>query len=94
MSGRAERLERLRRRGELERDRLADSVAEISDEAARRRRAWKITGRIAAGLAAAGTVAYKLLGKASPAARLGRAASAASVLLGLARAFLRLRRQF
>lgn len=92
MKGGEERIERLRQRGEQERERLAASVADISQEVSRRRRTWKFTGTVAGALAAGGTLAYKLFSRSSPAARIGRAASAASLLVGLGRAFLRVRR--
>ncbi len=92
MSGPEERIAALVRRGESEREDLAIAVLEAHDEIERRRAQWKAASMIATGLAAAGTVAFKLFGKASLAARLGRAASAVSLLVGLARGFQRIRR--
>ena len=86
------RLEELVRRGEIERRALAGAVGEIAQEVHRRRAQWRIAGFLAAGLAAAATAAYKLFGKGSLAAKVGRYSSAASLVLGLTRAALRLRR--
>ena len=92
MKDRETRIADLVLRGAAEREMLALEVEQISHEVARRRMQWKITGALAGGLAAAGTVAWKLLGRSSPAARIGRATSAVSLALGLGRALLRLRR--
>ena len=92
MSGAQERIAALVRRGESQREDLAIAVLDARDEIERRRAQWKAASMIATGLAAAGTVAWKLFGKASLAARLGRAASAVSLLVSLARGFQRIRR--
>jgi hypothetical protein len=89
---RSERLRKLTRRAASERDRLADAVGGVVADVRRRRTVWKVAGLAATSIAAAGTAAYRLFGKSSPAARIGRAASATSILLGLGRAFLRIRR--
>lgn len=89
---RSERLRELKRRGASERERLADTVAGVAAGVRQRRAVWKIAGLAATSIAAAGTAAYRLFGRSSPAARIGRAASATSILLALARAFLRIRR--
>lgn len=86
------RLAELARRGEQERARLADAAGGLARDVRRRRMMWKFAGGTVAGLAAAGTAAYKLFGKSSPAARIGKAASATSIVLGVGRAFLRIRR--
>jgi hypothetical protein len=86
------RLEELVRRGEMERRALAGAVGEIAEEVRRRRAQWRIAGLLAGGLAAAATAVYKLFGKGSLAAKVGRYSSAASLVLGLTRAALRLRR--
>jgi hypothetical protein len=88
----ARRLEELVRHGEIERRALANAVGEISQEIRRRRTQWRIAGFLAGGLAATATAAYKLFGKGSLAAKVGRYSSAASLVLGLTRAALRLRR--
>ncbi len=85
-------LEDLVRRGEIERRALVEAVEGISDEIHRRRTQWRIAGLVAGGIAAAVTGAYKLFGKESLAAKVGRYSTAASLLLGLTRAALRLRR--
>ncbi len=94
MSKSARRIDELVRRGKIERQALAEAVGDISEELERRRTQWRIVGFLAGGLAAAATAAYKLFGKGSLAARIGRYSSAASLVLGLARAALRLRRFF
>jgi len=92
VSGAEERIAALVRRGESEREDLAIAVLDARDEIERRRAQWKAASMVATCLAVAGTVAWKLFGKASLAARLGRAASAVSLLVGLARGFQRIRR--
>lgn len=86
------RIEQLRRRGELERDALAGAVENIADEIERRRARWKLIGGLTGGALAAGVIGWKLFGAGSPAVRIGKAASAASVGLGVARGLARLRR--
>jgi hypothetical protein len=92
MTGRAERMAELVRRGEEQRETLARETARASEEIERRRAQWKAASLLATGIAVAGTVAYKLFGKASLAARLSRAASIVSVAVGLLRAARRMRR--
>jgi hypothetical protein len=92
MSSSDERIAALRARGESEREDLAMAVVEVRDEIERRRAQWKAASTIATALAIAASVAYKLFGKASIAARLTRAASAVSLVVGLARGFRRIRR--
>jgi hypothetical protein len=86
------RLEELTRRAERERLLLAESLGSVASDVRRHRMAWKFAGATATGLAAAATGAWKLFGRNSAAAKIGKAASGASILLGLGRAFLRLRR--
>jgi hypothetical protein len=92
VSEREARIADLTRRGALEREALSTSVAEVSEVVSRRKTQWKVTGAIVGAIAASGAIAYKLFGRSSPAARIGKAASAASIGLGLLRALLRLRR--
>ena len=92
MSQSRERIEELVRRGESEREDLAIAVAEGREEIERRRAQWKAASLIATTIAMAATVAYKVFGKASLAARLTRIASAASLVIGLARGFRKIRR--
>lgn len=92
MSGREERLAALVARGLEERQALALETALAREEIDRRRAQWKAASLIATGIAAAGTVAYKLFGKASLARRLSRTASAVSLAIGLLRAFRSFRR--
>ncbi len=92
MSGRGARLAALIERGEDERGALALEAALARDEIDRRRAQWKAASLIATGIAVAGTVAYKLFGKASLARRLSSTASAVSLAVGLLRAFRSFRR--
>ena len=92
MSSSAERIAALRARGESEREDLAMMVVEIREEVELRRAQWKAASTIATILAVAASAAYKLFGKASLAARLSRAASAVSLVVGLARGFRKIRR--
>jgi hypothetical protein len=89
---RAARIDELRRRGELERETLVREMAGLRAEIDLRRSRWKTAGWIAGGLAAAWTVGNKLFGRRSLSAKLGRVASAASLLFGLGRAVYRVRR--
>ena len=91
MSGAQERIAALMRRGESEREDLAIAVFEAREEIVRRRGQWKAASLVATGLAVSATVAWKLFGKTSLARRLGRAASAVSLLVGLARGYQRVR---
>ncbi len=92
MSVRQERIAALLDRAEVQRRALADALADIREEAERRRLQWKVVSLMATGLAAVGTVAYRLFGKSSLSAKLGRASSAVSLLWTLGRALLRARR--
>lgn len=92
MSGAEGRIADLRRRAELEREALAGAVEEIAEQIERHRTKWKLLGALAGGAAVAGTVGWKLFGSKSPAVRIAKAASVASVGLGVARALVRLRR--
>jgi len=82
----------LARRAELQRAELTSALGDVALNVRDHRLRWKVAGMAATGIAAAGTAAYRLFGKASPAAQIGRAASAASIAIGLGRAFLRLRK--
>jgi hypothetical protein len=87
MTRHEERLANLRRRAAFERDDLAESLRELRFEAAAFRHRWRFAGWAASGLAAAGTVGWNSL-----AARAGRFASAASLLIGLGRGVQKVRR--
>lgn len=91
---RADRIEGLRRRGEFERDVLVGDVQRLRQDLAVKRAHWKTAGIVAGGLAATWTVAHKLFGRNSLAAKLGRISSAASVLFGVGKAVGRFRRFF
>jgi hypothetical protein len=92
MNSREERLAALSRRAAWEREDLATALSEIHARTVAFRERWGFAGRTAAGLAAAGTAAWKLFGRNSLAARAGKIASAASLLLGIGRGVKRLRR--
>lgn len=94
MSVRNDSLDALRREGESHRQNLAFEVGGLREAIAARRARWRVAGMVAGGLAAAGTVAFRLLGRNSPVARISRMTSAASLLFGLGRAVGRLRRFF
>ncbi|HKA35747.1 MAG TPA: hypothetical protein VKH43_02955 [Thermoanaerobaculia bacterium] len=92
MSERADRIAALLRRGESEREDLAMAVSDGREEIERRRAQWKAASMIATSIAIAATVAYRVFGKASLGARLSRIATAASLVIGLARGFRKIRR--
>ena len=92
MTPHEERLANLRRRAEFERDDLAASLRELRMGAADLRHRWRFAGWAASGLAAAGTVGWKLFGRNSLAAKAGRLASAASLLVGLGRGVRKVRK--
>jgi hypothetical protein len=94
MSDFEEKIEELVRRGEAQRRALAEEVGDFRVEIERRKTQWRIAGFLAAGLAAGLTAAYKLFGKKSLAAKVGRYSTAASLGIGLVRAALQLRRFF
>jgi len=94
MTNREERLALLVERGRQEREALESATLEIREELERRRAQWKAASVLATGAAVVGTVAYKLFGKNSFSARLGRSASVVSLLLGLVRAALKVGRFF
>jgi hypothetical protein len=83
---RADRIEGLRRRGEFERDTLAREIAGLRGAIDEKKARWKTIGWVAGIAAAAGTVGYKLFGKNSLSAKIGRMTSAAQILFGLGRA--------
>ena len=92
MSESADRIAALLRRGESEREDLAMAVADGREEIERRRAQWKAASMIATSIAIAATVTYRVFGKASLAAKLSRIASTASLVIGLARGFRKVRR--
>ena len=92
MTPREERMDALRRRAALEREDLAEALASARDDAASFRNRWRFAGWAASGVAAAATAGWKLFGRNSLAARTGRIASAASLLLGIGRGVQRVRR--
>ena len=89
---RKERIDDLVRRGALEREEISQAVFDLRAEWEKRRAQWKIASVVATGLATGATVAYRLLGKSSIAAKVGKAASAISVVVSLTRAAFRVRR--
>lgn len=82
-----ERLEALSRRAAREREELASTLWETRLEISAFRQRWRYAGLAASGVAAAATAAWKLFGRNSLAAKAGRIASAASLLIGLGRGF-------
>jgi len=92
MTAREERIAALVAEGQARREDLKAVTVGILDEVERRRRQWKAASYVASGAAAVGTVAYKLFGRTSFSARMGRTASVLSVLVGLFRAFQKVRR--
>ena len=92
MNGHGERLEALRQRAARERADLAEALSDVRDDAAAFRKRWRFAGWAASGLAAAATAGWKLFGRNSLAARTGRLASYASLLLGVGRGINRIRR--
>jgi hypothetical protein len=87
-----ERMEALRRRAAREREDLAEALASARDDVASFRNRWRFAGMAASGVAAVATAGWKLFGRNSLAARAGRIASAASLLLGIGRGVQRVRR--
>jgi hypothetical protein len=85
MSESDERLAALSRRAAREREALASMLWETRVEVSAFRQRWRYAGLAASGLAAAATAAWKLFGRNSLAAKAGRIASAASLLIGLGR---------
>ena len=83
MSERPNRLEELSRRAAREREALSSALWETRVEVSAFRHRWRYAGLAASGVAAAATAAWKLFGRNSFAARAGRIASAASLLIGL-----------
>ena len=92
MSSRDERLSELRRRAAYEREDLASAVRDLRCEIDGFRGRWRFAGKAVSGVAAAAAVAWKLFGRNSLAARAGKIASAASLLLGIGRGVRHLRR--
>ncbi len=92
MKRREDRIAALVAQGNQEREDLAATVFEIRAELERRKAQWRAASLLATGLAVTGTVAYRLFGKTSLSARLARAASVVSLVVGLARAIGRIRR--
>jgi hypothetical protein len=92
MSDRTARLAELSRKAAWEREDLVSSLREIRFEAGAFRERWRYAGWAASGVAAAATAGWKLFGRNSLAVRAGKVASAASLLIGLARGANRLRR--
>ena len=87
-----ERLDALSRRAAREREDLAAELWEIRYEASAFRQRWRFAGLAASGVAAGVTAAWKLFGRNSLAAKAGKIASAASLLIGLGRGVRAFRR--
>jgi hypothetical protein len=85
LSDREERLLALSRRAAWEREELAAGLHEAKTDIGAFRQRWRYAGLAASGVAAAATAAWKLFGRNSLAARVGRIASTASLLIGVGR---------
>ena len=94
MSGSTERLETLRRRAAGEREDLAVALAAARADILSLKQRWRFAGWAASGLAAAAVGGWKLFGRNSLAARVGKIASYASLALGIGRGVQRVRRFF
>jgi hypothetical protein len=92
MTSREDRIAALLARGGQEREDLAAATIEIRAEVVRRKAQWRAASFLATGLAVTGTVVYRLFGRNSLSAQLGRAASVASLVMGLFRFFQSIRR--
>jgi hypothetical protein len=92
MNEHPERIETLRLRAARERADLAEALAGARFEIEELRRRWRFAGWAASGVAAAAAASWKLFGRNSLAARAGRVASYASLLLGIGRGISRIRR--
>jgi hypothetical protein len=93
-AGSTERLQELRRRAAYEREDLASAIRDLRGDVDSFRSRWRFAGWAASGVAAAATAGWRLFGRNSLAAKAGRVASAASLLLGLGRGVRVLRRFF
>jgi predicted alpha/beta-fold hydrolase len=91
MTGSEDRIAALVTRGRQEREELAAATIEIRAEVARRKAQWRAASLLATGIAVTGTVLYRLFGKNSLSAQLGRAASVVSLVMGLVRFLRRIR---
>jgi hypothetical protein len=85
MTNSEDRIAALVTRGRQEREELAAATIEIRAEVARRKAQWRTASLLATGIAVTGTVLYRLFGKNSLSAQLGRAASIVSLVMGLVR---------
>ncbi len=92
MTDRKDRLLTLRRQAAFEREDLAEAVRDLSSDVRAFRKRWRFAGWAASGAAAAAAAGWKLFGRNSLAARAGRLASAASLLLGVGRGVRSLRK--
>jgi hypothetical protein len=91
MTRSADRIAALVARGRQEREDLAAATVQIRAEVERRKAQWRAASLLATGIAVTGTIAYRLFGRNSLSAQLGRAASLVSLVMGLVRFFQRVR---
>ena len=91
MTNSADRIAALVERGRQEREDLAAATVEIRAEVERRKAQWRAASFLATGIAVTGTILYRLFGRNSLSAQLGRAASVVSLVMGLVRFFQRVR---
>lgn len=94
MTSREERVAALVARGRQERENLAVATIEIRAEVEHKKAQWRTASFLATGIAVTGTVVYRLFGRNSLSAQLGRAASVVSLAMGLYRVFQRIRQFF
>jgi hypothetical protein len=92
MTTRNDRIESLQRQAAYEREALAAEVTSLRLRAQEFRSRWRLAVLLTGGLAAAGTVLYRFFGPSSPARRLGRMASLASMIFGVGRMVGRFRK--
>jgi len=89
-----ERLDELVASGRQQRLKLAGEVGGLREEIEARRTQLRVAGWLAGGVATGVAAAYKLFGRQSLYAKVGRYSSTASLLFALIRGALRLRRFF
>jgi predicted alpha/beta-fold hydrolase len=92
MTSQEDRVAALVARGRQEREELAAATIEVRAEVERRKAQWRAASFLATGIAVTGTVLYRLFGRNSLSAQLGRAASVVSLVMGLYRFFQRIRK--
>jgi hypothetical protein len=92
MSAAETRLAELRARAAAERADLADAIVTAREGLAAVRHRWRFAGWAMSGAAATAMAGWKLFGRNSLAAKVSKAATFASLALGIGRGVSRLRR--